>query len=393
MSINIMDLVKGAVTDQVMGQLGGLLGQSDRKKTSSVFESATASILGGLLNKSQSPQGNQEIFKAASEADDSILDKLGDLLGGGDQTVGFEQQGGGMLDMVFGNQRNGIIGMLSSALGFDKTMIGKLLTMAAPILLGVISRQMKSSSMDAAGLGSMLSDQKQHLGNYLPAGMGSELGLGNLTSSLTSSSTPTPTSSTPVSQPSPQASAPSGSGGGGGSIAKILIPLLLLGALAYGVMKFAGSRDGGAEDAMQEEVPELNLDLDGATPNIDLGGAVPNMDLDLGGIDFGAIGGEAGEKLKNLQGQFSGIASGFQGLATEDGANDLKGKIEGLTGSVGDLGLSDMSGVAKTSASTMVGKFVGVIQGMVEKVENPTLKGIIQPAVDGLLNKLNSLGL
>lgn len=378
MSINIMDLVKGAVTDQVMGQLGGLLGQSDRKKTSSVFESATASILGGLLNKSQSPQGNQEIFKAASEADDSILDKLGDLLGGGDQTVGFEQQGGGMLDMVFGNQRNGIIGMLSSALGFDKTMIGKLLTMAAPILLGVISRQMKSSSMDAAGLGSMLSDQKQHLGNYLPAGMGSELGLGN----LTSSSTPTPTSSTPVSQPSPQASAPSG--GGGGSIAKILIPLLLLGALAYGVMKFTGSRDGGAEDAMQEEVPELNLDLDGATPN---------MDLDLGGIDFGAIGGEAGEKLKNLQGQFSGIASGFQGLATEDGANDLKGKIEGLTGSVGDLGLSDMSGVAKTSASTMVGKFVGVIQGMVEKVENPTLKGIIQPAVDGLLNKLNSLGL
>lgn len=382
MSINIMDLVKGAVTDQVMGQLGGLLGQSDRKKTSSVFESATASILGGLLNKSQSPQGNQEIFKAASEADDSILDKLGDLLGGGDQTVGFEQQGGGMLDMVFGNQRNGIIGMLSSALGFDKTMIGKLLTMAAPILLGVISRQMKSSSMDAAGLGSMLSDQKQHLGNYLPAGMGSELGLGNLTSSLTSNSTPTPTSSTPVSQPSPQASAPSG--GGGGSIAKILIPLLLLGALAYGVMKFTGSRDGGAEDAMQEEVPELNLDLDGATPN---------MDLDLGGIDFGAIGGEAGEKLKNLQGQFSGIASGFQGLATEDGANDLKGKIEGLTGSVGDLGLSDMSGVAKTSASTMVGKFVGVIQGMVEKVENPTLKGIIQPAVDGLLNKLNSLGL
>ena len=261
MSINIMDLVKGAVTDQVMGQLGGLLGQSDRKKTSSVFESATASILGGLLNKSQSPQGTQEIFKAASEADDSILDKLGDLLGGGDQTTGFEQQGGGLLDMVFGNQRNGIIGTLSSALGFDKTMIGKLLTMAAPILLGVISRQMKSGSMDAAGLGSMLSDQKQHLGSYLPAGLGSELGLGN----LTSGSTPAPA---PASRPAPQASAPSGSGGG--SIAKILIPLLLLGAIAYGVMQFAGSKDGGAKEAMQEEVPELDLDLDGMVPSTDL---------------------------------------------------------------------------------------------------------------------------
>jgi len=125
MSINIMDLVKGAVTNQVMGQLGGLLGQNDQQKTSSVFESATASILGGLMKKSESPNGVKEIFEAANGADDSILDRLGDLMGGGDQTVGFEKQGGGILDMVFGNQRNGIIGMLSSALGFDKTMIGE----------------------------------------------------------------------------------------------------------------------------------------------------------------------------------------------------------------------------------------------------------------------------
>ena len=57
------------------------------------------------------------------------------------------------------------------------------------------------------------------------------------------------------------------------------------------------------------------------------------------------------------------------------------------------MGLSDMSGIAKTSASTMVGKFVELVQGFVDKVENPALKGIIQPAVDALLGKLNSLGL
>ena len=378
MSINIMDLVKGAVADQVMGKIGGILGQNDRQQTSSVFESATASILGGLLKKSQSPQGAQDIFNAAQGADDSILDKLGDLLGGGDQTVGFENQGGGILDMVFGNQRNGIIGTLSSVLGFDKTLIGKLLTMAAPILMGVISRQMKSGSMDVAGLTSMLSDQKQHLGNYLPAGLGSELGLGN----LTGGSAPTPTSRPRTA--APQASAPSG----GGSLAKILIPLLLLGALAYAVFQFAGNRDGGAKEALQEEVPELNIDGD-----FDLDGAVPSMDLDFGEIDFGAIGGEAGETLKGLQGQFTGIADGFKGLTDETGANALKDKLVGLTGSVGDMGLSDMSGIAKTSASTMVGKFVELVQGFVDKVENPALKGIIQPAVDALLGKLNSLGL
>ena len=377
-----MDLVKGAVTNQVMGQLGGLLGQNDQQKTSSVFESATASILGGLMKKSESPNGVKEIFEAANGADDSILDRLGDLMGGGDQTVGFEKQGGGILDMVFGNQRNGIIGMLSSALGFDKTMIGKLLTMAAPILLGVISRQMKSGSMDAAGLGSMLSDQKQHLGNYLPAGLGSELGLAN----FTSGSAPTPAASAPAptSQPAPQAASPSG----GGSIAKLLIPLLLLGALAYFVFQVAGNQDGGAKEAMQEEIPEVNID-----GGFGFESGESSMGMDFGGIDFNAIGGEAGEKLKNLQGQFTGIADGFTGLTDEAGANNLVGKLEGLTGSVGDLGLSDMSGVAKTSASTMVGKFVEVVEGFVDKVENPALKGIIQPAVEALLGKLNSLGL
>lgn len=383
MSINIMDLVKGAVTNQVMGQLGGLLGQNDTKKTSSLFESATASILGGLMKKSQSPQGAQEIFNAANGADDSILDKLGDLMGGGDQTVGFEKQGGGILDMVFGNQRNGIIGMLSSALGFDKTMIGKLLTMAAPILMGVVSRQLKSNSLDVNGFTNMLSDQKQHLGNYLPEGMGSELGFANLTSNTTTAtSRPAPQAATRTSTQTSQSS------GGGGSIFKLLIPLLILGALAYAAMQFMGGNDGGADDAMQEEVPALDIDGDA-----DMDAMPKAMDLDFGGIDFDAIGGEAGEKLRGLQGQFTGIADGFKGLTDETGANALVGQLEGLTGSVGDLGLGDMSGIAKTSASTMVGKFAQIVQGFVEKVENPTLKAIVQPAVEALVSKLTSLGL
>ncbi len=375
MSINIMDLVKGAVSDQVMGQLGGLLGQTDNQKTSSIFGSAAASILGGLLNKSQSPQGVQQVFEAASQADDSILDRLGDLLGGGDQTQQIEQQGSGVLDMVFGNQRNGIVETLSRALGLDGTMIGKLLTMAAPILMGVIGRQIKSKALDMAGFGSMLSDQKQHLGSYLPAGLGSELGLGNLADS------------TPAASPATHASE-----AGGGSIAKILIPLLLLGALAYGAFKIMGN-DNGAQEAMDEDVPALDIDSDFS---LDIGDAVAGTvgGMNLGeGLNFDALGGEAAEKLKGLQGQFTDIASGFEGLSTEDGANVLKDKIQGLTGTVGDLGLGDLGGVAKTSASTMIGKFVEMIRGMVDQVENPALKGILQPAVDGLLSKLESLNL
>ena len=377
MSINIMDLVKGAVSDQVMGQLSGLLGQNDRQKTSSAFESATASVLGGLLKKSDSPQGGQQIFDTAKQADDSILDRLTDLMGGGERTRQIEQQGSGLLDMVFGNQQNGIISTLSRVLGLDKTMIGKLLTMAAPILMGVISRQVKSKSMDIAGFGSMLTDQKQHLGNYLPEGMGTELGLSNLD-----------TGSTPVTQASRPAAATGHSGGGFGSIVKILIPLLLLGALAYFVLGMR-ERDNGAQEAMDEEIPELNIEGDF---DLDGGGATTGI-TEVQEVDFSSVAGEAGEKLNSLQEQFTVIEDGFTGLNSEDDANALKGKIEGVTGSVGDLGLSKMDGVAKSFASTMVEQFAETIQGLVKNVQNPTLKGILQPAVDALLSKLNSIGL
>ena len=213
--------------------------------------------------------------------------------------------------------------------------------------------------------------------------MGAELGLGNLTGSSTATSQPT--SNATASRAPAQTSQ---SSGGGGSIVKLLIPLLLLGALAYAAMQFMGGNDGGADEAMNEEVPALNIDGD-----VDMNAAPKAMDLDFGGIDFGAIGGEAGEKLKGLSGQFTGIADGFKGLTDETGANALVGQLEGLTGSVGDLGLGEMSGIAKTSASTMVGKFAELVQGFVENVENPTLKAIVQPAVQALVSKLTSLGL
>ena len=58
--MNIMDMVKGAVTDQVMGQIGGMLGMSDNKKTSSILDTAMGSILGGMMNKSSSQEGAKQ---------------------------------------------------------------------------------------------------------------------------------------------------------------------------------------------------------------------------------------------------------------------------------------------------------------------------------------------
>ena len=105
--MDIMDMVKKAASDQIMGKIGGMLGMSDPKKTESTLDTAMGSILGGLMKKSSSQEGAKQVFDMASNADPSIMDKLGDILGGGgDKLEAVQKTGGGMLEGILGGNQN-----------------------------------------------------------------------------------------------------------------------------------------------------------------------------------------------------------------------------------------------------------------------------------------------
>ncbi len=122
MAVDLMEMVKGAVSKQIMGQIGGLLG-TDESKTSSAFETIAGSILGGLMKKASTPQGAEVIFESAQKQDDSVLDKLGDLLGGGEATEAYESAGGNVLETIFGGDHSGIMDVLTKAVGLDGNLV------------------------------------------------------------------------------------------------------------------------------------------------------------------------------------------------------------------------------------------------------------------------------
>lgn len=257
MSVNLMETIKGAIPKQVMQQMGGMLG-TDEAKTSSAFESITGSILGGMMKKAQTDDGAREVYDMVSKQDDGILDKLGDLMGGGDDAQA-QSQGGGILEGIMGgsSQQSSIVGMIAKALGMDEGMIGKLLTMVAPVVLGAIGRFVKGSGMDASGLKNLLSSQGPNIANSMPAGLSDQMGLGNLMSNVTSA---------PPKMPAP--SQAMNEAGGMGAL-KFVIPLLLLVALILaGVFVLPSLMGGGAgstvvnasniEDMEEDVVSRLN---------------------------------------------------------------------------------------------------------------------------------------
>ena len=73
-----------------------------------------------------------------------------------------------------------MIGMVAKALGLDNGIVGKLLTMAAPILMGVIGKHVKDKALDAVGLGNLLGSQGPNLSGVLPSSLTSNLGFGDM---------------------------------------------------------------------------------------------------------------------------------------------------------------------------------------------------------------------
>ena len=387
--MNIMDMVKGAVTDQVMGQIGGMLGMSDNKKTSSMLDTAMGSILGGMINKSSSQEGAKQVFDMASNADAGIMDKLGDILGGGgDQLSAVQKTGGGMLDgLLGGGGQTSMIQTIAKALGMDGSIIGKLLTFAAPMLLGVIGKHIKSAGLNALGLSSLLGEQKQHIAAAMPSGLTENLGFGNLLSGvgdlgksgLSAASNVAGAAAGTVGNVAGAAGNAVGNVTGaagdaakkGGGLLTMLLPLLILGAIGYfGWSYISGAANDGA-NAVKEGMNGMGDKVAGA--------------FDLGDLDISSMG-DTGTKLQE---GFSGIASGFTGLAEtgEDGANALAGKITDFSGSIDNLGLGSLPAAAKPVATTMIGKFIDTIQGMLDG-QSALIKGVLQGPVDTLLEKL-----
>ena len=305
MSVNLMDMIKGTVSKQVMGQLGGLLGGADEKKTSAVFDNVAGSILGGMMKKAQTDDGARDVFDIVNKQDDSILDKVGDLMGGGGAQDQVMKQGGGILEGIMGgsSQQNSVFAMIAKALGLDEGMVGKIMMMAAPMIIGVIGKHLKSTAMDAAGLKGLLGEQGQHIAGSMAPGLVDQLGMGSLLSNVTAAP------SAPAKPSMPEA--------GGGDMLKFVIPLLLLvGLIIAGIFVVPRLMGGGGEttvinsanvDEMEKDVrkrlEDLCKEVEGIKSSDDaetVKGSIDEFKKYVGGLKFQGV---TAEQMQGVKGQ------------------------------------------------------------------------------------------
>jgi len=165
---------------------------------------------------------------------------------------------------------------------------------------------------------------------------------------------------------------------GVGNLLKFLLPLILLGALAWFLIPML-TGGGGDADKDADPAPAKKEGLAMKVPGIQQLEMAPPA----GAMDA------LGEGGKTLTDGLTMISGGLQNVTDEAGATDLAGKITDFTGKIGGLGLGDLSeGSAKTASSMLIGKFVDSAPGLLSG-KSEGIMGILKPVIDKLIEALS----
>ncbi len=114
-------------------------------------------LMQAMQRNASTTQGASGLLNAlSSKHDGSILDNLGQIFSGSN-TNAIEQDGGKILGHILGNRQMNVQKALSHKSGVDPSAVGQILKVAAPVLMGLLGKQQRQSSInDASGLTNLL---------------------------------------------------------------------------------------------------------------------------------------------------------------------------------------------------------------------------------------------
>ena len=178
-----MELLKGQLNDQLIGQLSQHIG-AEPQQTASAAEGVFATILGGLANNAASEGGVNSLMVALDrDHDGSILDDLMGMVGNlaNGTANGNATNGLGILGHVLGDRQETAAAQIGQSNGLSAGQAMKLMTILAPIVMNVLGKAKSQGGLDVGSLVGMLMGSAQ---NAQQGGFGDLIGsvIGNVMS-------------------------------------------------------------------------------------------------------------------------------------------------------------------------------------------------------------------
>lgn len=161
---SLLNLISGQLSGSTLSTLARQVG-ADPEATSKAVSTALPMLVGALARNAQKPEGAAALAGALDrDHDGSILNDLGGFLSGGSAATA----GDAILRHVLGGRQTSVVSGLSQTTGLDTSLIGKLLPLLAPIVLGALGKAKREEGLDARALAGKLGGERKQAENGMP---------------------------------------------------------------------------------------------------------------------------------------------------------------------------------------------------------------------------------
>jgi len=152
----VADLMKQVATGDNLSMIGKSVG-GDGNAVQSALSMGLPMIMGSMATTASQPGGADILTKMLAQGGAANpMDNLSGLLSN-PAAAG----GSGMVSTLFGSQMGTIQNAISQKTGLPPAAVGKVLEIAAPMVMGYVGKMFVQQKMDAAGLASLLKDQSR----------------------------------------------------------------------------------------------------------------------------------------------------------------------------------------------------------------------------------------
>ena len=353
--MNLVSLIMQFLGPAIVGKLASSLG-INQGIAQKIIMAAVPAILAALAGKAAQPGGAGALADILGKQDPGMLGKLAGVIGGAQQKE-IATQGTNVLGSLLGNNAIGALtGALTKVTGAGETPTQGLLGMLAPVVLGTLGQQQKSSGLDAGGLAKLLAGQKDNIAAALPGDFAKLLGgtglLDSLGAAVAKPVAAAPQSAAPVTQPMRPAAAAASSF----NWWPWLIAIALAGAVWW--YMFAGPRP------QMSSIP--------ATPRIMAG----NTDL----------GGQLETSLKGLQGLLASVKDVPSAQAALPRLRDTQAALDRIGGTAG------LPADGRKALAGYVASWLPTLTPMITNLlGNSAVAPIIKPVLDTLRTRLEAM--
>jgi hypothetical protein len=146
----ILELLNGPMGQVLIEGAGNQLGIG-KDKAGTAIQAALPLIMGAMKNNAESPDAASGLLSALMDGrhDGSLLDKLGEVLGGSGIDHEVLQDGEGILGHVFSGRQENVARAVSKSSGIDLGSAMNLLKVAAPVVMAYLGKQTREKQVNS----------------------------------------------------------------------------------------------------------------------------------------------------------------------------------------------------------------------------------------------------